>query len=272
MNFTKSAPRSRPTPPDPRRGGVSLGEGRPAIGGEKPVLCVPLVARGVDEALEQLPRLAARQPDLIEVRLDFLDGLTSEGTGPLLAQMKALCDVPLLATFRSPDEGGARLFKEDERAKFLSAAIRSGAIRLVDVELAVRPGLRNGLMEEAHRAGVATIVSYHNFHATPPYHILTGLLQEMAGTGADILKLAVQPREPQDTLTLLAVTHEATSTWLDRPLVAMSLGNLGSFTRLAGSFFGSAMTFAIGETSSAPGQLQIDTVRELWQNWDVRSE
>jgi len=44
------------------------------------------------------------------------------------------------------------------------------------------------------------------------------------------------------------------------PVVSMSMGRLGAITRLSGWAFGSAMTFAVGENSSAPGQLAIEDV------------
>ena len=59
------------------------------------------------------------------------------------------------------------------------------------------------------------------------------------------------------SLRLLSATLEA-SQKLDIPLVSMSMGAYGSVTRLFGSAFGSAMTFAIGAGSSAPGQVSIE--------------
>jgi 3-dehydroquinate dehydratase-1 len=38
----------------------------------------------------------------------------------------------------------------------------------------------------------------------------------------------------------------------------MAMGGPGSLTRLCGWAFGSAMTFAIGQGASAPGQLPIE--------------
>jgi 3-dehydroquinate dehydratase-1 len=40
----------------------------------------------------------------------------------------------------------------------------------------------------------------------------------------------------------------------------MSMGRFGAVTRMCGWAFGSAMTFAVGEASSAPGQMAIEDV------------
>lgn len=243
---------------------------RPFI--KRPVICVPLVAAEIEEARAQAVRLAAKNPDLIEVRLDYFSGLTPIATGELLASLKEICPVPLLATFRRHEEGGSRPLSEPERVAILEAALASGAIALLDVELRTSPAGRERLLEAARQQGVGSIISYHDFAKTPGLPELRGLLAELAATGADILKLAVLPREPLDSLNLLTVTYEAQANWPDRQLITMAMGGLGGFTRLAGPFYGSILSFAVGEKSSAPGQPDIDTVRKLWQNWAVSTE
>jgi 3-dehydroquinate dehydratase I len=237
-----------------------------------PSICVPLVARTVAEATAQIGRLAALKPDLIELRLDYLDGLTPPLTRTLLQELHRLCPIPLLATFRRQAEGGASDLSEPERLAILEAALASGAIHLLDIELRTGAQPRDRLLQAARQQGVGSIISYHDFEKTPPLPVLGELFQELAATGADILKLAVFPRQPPEALNLLTATYEARAAWPDRQIISMAMGGLGGFTRLAGPFFGSALTFAVGEKSSAPGQPAIDTVRKLWQNWAVSYE
>ena len=239
--------------------------------GGSPKICTPLVAGTLEEAVEGAARLAALGPDLIEVRLDYLVGLRAGQVSEVLRAVAAVSKgVPLLATVRRAQEGGAAAWDEAERVAMLRSAIGSETLAALDVELRTTPGVREALLTEARQAGVSTIVSYHDWERTPPPAELEALLRELAACPADVLKLAVMPQTPPDTLALLAATYAATIDWLDRPLITMALGALGSFTRLAGPFFGSALTFAVGEYSSAPGQLRIDIVRQVWQNWAVR--
>jgi len=44
-------------------------------------------------------------------------------------------------------------------------------------------------------------------------------------------------------------------------MITMSMGPLGSLTRMAGWMFGSTVSFAVGEKSSAPGQIPIEELR-----------
>ena len=60
----------------------------------------------------------------------------------------------------------------------------------------------------------------------------------------------------QDVLRLLAATAEADDK-TRIPLISISLGPLGSVTRMVGGLFGSWLSFAVGESASAPGQIPI---------------
>jgi len=80
--------------------------------------------------------------------------------------------------------------------------------------------------------------------------------------GADVAKLAVMPRDLDDVLTLLCATREA-SKKLRIPLISMSMGPYGAMTRLFGWTFGSALTFAVGASSSAPGQVPIEDLNTV---------
>jgi 3-dehydroquinate dehydratase-1 len=43
----------------------------------------------------------------------------------------------------------------------------------------------------------------------------------------------------------------------------MSMGGYGSVSRMVGIVFGSALTFAVGKSSSAPGQIPIEELRTV---------
>ena len=49
----------------------------------------------------------------------------------------------------------------------------------------------------------------------------------------------------------------------EKPLVSMSMGNLGSMSRIAGENFGSSITFATVGKASAPGQFPIKELRMM---------
>jgi 3-dehydroquinate dehydratase-1 len=110
--------------------------------------------------------------------------------------------------------------------------------------------------------GIALVLSHHNFECTPDLQTLLESFARGERLGADVVKLAVMPVDPQDVLTLLGATYQASQT-LRVPLISMSMGGLGAITRIAGWQYGSAATFAVGKSSSAPGQLAVEDLREM---------
>ena len=89
---------------------------------------------------------------------------------------------------------------------------------------------------------------------------MENILEELRSTGADILKLAVMPGSPENVLDLLYATSHAN--WSGKaPVITMSMGSLGSLSRISGQIFGSAVTFGTVGEASAPGQLAIDDLR-----------
>jgi 3-dehydroquinate dehydratase-1 len=106
------------------------------------------------------------------------------------------------------------------------------------------------------------IMSYHNFQHTPDLDTLLGKFVQAEQLGADVAKVAVMPQDPQDVLTLLGATQRASQT-LGVPLISMSMGGLGATSRIMGWIYGSAATFAVGKSSSAPGQIAVEELRTV---------
>ncbi len=98
--------------------------------------------------------------------------------------------------------------------------------------------------------------------SSPEPSVLDGKFLEAERLGADVAKVAVMPRDPQDVLTLLAATYRAGQT-IGVPLITMSMGGVGSLSRIMGWVYGSAATFAVGKDSSAPGQIAIEDLRAV---------
>ena len=206
--------------------------------------------------------------DVIELRADLL----AAGPGsPCAAGPTGLAD---LAGELSAQSGGARVLTVRTAAEGGGALLDDGAYRTLVRSLAeslgsldddARPaaldvesarGWTAGLVAAAHEAGLEAVVSRHDTAAV----MLEGL-RAMAGAGADVAKLAVMPRSARDVARLLAVTAQA-SEELGLPVVTMSMGALGAVSRVSGTVFGSALTFAtVDGDPSAPGQLPIEQVR-----------
>jgi 3-dehydroquinate dehydratase I len=243
---------------------ISL-HGKPLAGGATPVICTPLVGAERSELLGEVASVLPTRPDLIEWRADYFAALAD--TGQVIETARALkgaCHgVPLLFTRRIASEGGrSGSLSEPRVVQLYEAVCAARCVDAIDYELS-NPGEAFERLRAAARShDVAMIGSYHNFQSTPAVEALAAKFREAQTRGADIGKVAVMPESPADVLTLLAATYQA-STSLDIPLISMSMGGYGSLSRMIGGVFGSALTFAVGKTSSAPGQIPIEELRTV---------
>jgi 3-dehydroquinate dehydratase-1 len=236
--------------------------GRARGSGRFPAICAPLVGRTRERLLAEAAVVAAKSPDILEWRVDFFDGIgeTAQVLDALAGIKRAARGTPILLTRRSMREGGEPIaLSESEVVALYRAVCATGDVELVDFEMGNHPADVLEVREISRAQGVKLILSFHDFHRTPPAEMLEQRFAQAASLGADIAKVAVMPQGMDDVLTLLSATLRA-SRALEIPLVSMSMGRFGAITRMCGWTFGSAMTFAVGEASSAPGQLAIEDV------------
>lgn len=237
-------------------------KGKPPGSGRFPAVCTPLVGRTREKLLAEAAVVAAKKPDILEWRVDFFEGIGDAAqVVELAARIKqAAPGIPLLFTRRSSIEGGEKIALGEAQVIALYRAVcTSGHADLVDYEMGNPPAQVREVRELARNNGVKLILSFHDFERTPSLEFLGQRFEEAQRLGADIAKVAVMPHSMEDVLTLLTATLRA-SEKLDIPVISMSMGRFGSVTRLCGWAFGSAMTFAVGENSSAPGQMPIEDI------------
>ncbi|MFD0897190.1 type I 3-dehydroquinate dehydratase [Loigolactobacillus binensis] len=238
---------------------VTLGQGQPKI-------AVPLTGRDQAAVLAQAEQAVAAQPDLIEWRLDYyqaiLDAASYRATATKLLQL--LGPIPLLTTFRTQAEGGAMALTTAAYASIYQQVIADQLTAALDIELFLPAAVVKPLVAAAHAAGIAVIMSSHDFEKTPPQAEIVQRLTQMVALGADVAKIAVMPQSAVDVATLLSATAVAHQQ-LAVPLITMAMGELGKVSRISGQVFGSALTFGTVGAASAPGQIELKTLRQQLQ-------
>jgi 3-dehydroquinate dehydratase-1 len=232
------------------------------FGGARPLFCIPLVAADMTALADQAHIAVQLKPDLIEWRADFFRDATAAA---LVHAAEALRDLvgerAIIFTLRVRHEGGAQDLSQTTRQDLIEAVLRTRTIDIVDLELANEAPFLDALMPIARACGTHVLLAVHNFNETPASDVLLGYIRAMKERGADIAKFAVMPQTPADVLRVLQVTDAARREFPDLPLAAMSMGALGSITRVAGCLYGSDMAFAVGKEASAPGQIPIEDAR-----------
>lgn len=125
-------------------------------------------------------------------------------------------------------------------------------VEITDIELSTDENLAKCVIENANK----TIISYHNFDETPSLDKLEQIVQKSYELG-DIAKIALKPQKIEDTYKVIEILIKYPGT------IAISMDDMGSYTRIMGPIMKSPVTYASIEKSSAPGQLDIQTTAKI---------
>ncbi|HCB1765460.1 MULTISPECIES: type I 3-dehydroquinate dehydratase [Citrobacter] len=235
------------------------------IGEGAPKIIVSLM--GKDIATVKSEALAYREADfdILEWRVDHFTEVSSVDAVLEAARAirEVMADKPLLFTFRSAKEGGEQTLAVENYIALNRAAVDSGLVDMIDLELFTGDELIKTTVEYAHAKNVAVIMSNHDFHKTPAAQEIVLRLRKMQELGADIPKIALMPQNKTDVLTLLGATLEMQERYADRPIITMSMAKTGVISRLSGEVFGSAATFGAVKKASAPGQISVTDLRTV---------
>jgi len=217
--------------------------------------------------LAEATAVAAKKPDLLEWRVDFFEGIADTRAVVELTRRlhEASGGLPLLFTRRSTSEGGETIpISETQVVALYEAVCAGGQVDLADFELFSDAAHVAEVRAFTRKCDVALVLSSHDFARTPVLEDLCERFAQAERMGADVAKVAAMPRDMADVLTLLDATLRASRSG-NIPVVSMSMAGYGSISRACGWAFGSAMTFAVGENASAPGQMPIADVRAALQ-------
>ncbi len=221
------------------------------------MLCVSLGSKDRARLAERLAGVEGKA-DLVEIRLDMAALKELDGILELIGS----CPLPVIATNRASFEGGMFEGSEEERLTILRDAVEAGA-DFVDIELAAVEAMKAPIVECCARKGCRLIISYHDFTSTPGEDEIKEILKRMAGERPNIAKLVTMARSQDDVRSnLKAYCH---SDILPFDLIAFSMGEAGTMSRLACLALGAPFTYvaATAEEVTAPGQLDVDTARRI---------
>jgi len=219
---------------------------------QKTMICVPITEKNPEFALQSAEKAIDLGADILELRIDVLEDPDPDEVQQLIKDI----NYPTIATNRVQSEGGFFKGTEEERTSILIKAAEYADI--VDVELQTEEEMR----DEIVKAAKYTIISYHDFQKTPSFEELLDVVNAEKEIG-NIAKFAVMPNEYKDTLTVLNVLSEVSNT------IGIAMGALGKYTRIVAPIFGSPITFASIGKESAPGQLDINTTKDILRKLTV---
>ena len=222
------------------------------------LLLIASVADGVPG--EWIERAREAGLDWIEFRIDRF---SSADQKRVLEERARYADLPVLATLRTQQEGGEWAGSEKERLALFEAVLPD--VEAADIELSSEE-IREGVLEVAREFGKTTIVSFHDFEATPEFPALTECVNRARALGADAVKIATWCRDRTDLQTLARLTIEMS----EEPLITIGMGPYGKASRVLLPALGSAATYTYLGKSTAPGQWTLEETVSLLQTLGLR--
>lgn len=236
------------------------------IGKGKPIICIPIIQKSMENILNEIELLTKRKTEMIEWRIDFFEYLKEEDKikEVLKEANQKLTNCIFLVTYRSKKQGGNGSLEDKEYQNLLYFLAKQKEIDFLDVEIY---SLKNPkeLILKLKEGSIKIIASHHDFDKTPSREDMERFFFDMHESNADVLKLAVMPCNKKDVLLLLDVTVDVQLKYAPTPIVTMSMGREGMMSRFLGELCGSAITFGTFENASAPGQIDSNKLEQILQ-------
>jgi 3-dehydroquinate dehydratase I len=202
-----------------------------------------IVATVVDA--REAARAAALSPDLLEVRIDLMEG----DPAVELPYVRSGFGGPIILTLRSEAEGGRFAGSQGEWWETVEPLLPFAD--LVDVEMPF-----SSFAPLIREKGKGIIASHHAMKM-PAMEELRRLEQDLRRYG-DIPKIVVRPADEQDLLELLKFTLGA-----EKPVCTGVLGDEFRFARVILPFFGSELAYTHAGTQAAPGQFSLADFKNI---------
>ncbi len=235
-------------------------------------LTVPIAARTFEAAREQIKAAAAGGAEMLELRTDYLENLSSALVTKLIAEAKAGASMrlPIIVTCRDSRQGGVREYPQSLRTEVLAAAPEAGA-EFVDFEhenFSAVDGREKILVGLSRNPRARLILSAHDFKGK---FANIGKLYRgiVAGYRAAIPKLVYTANHINDCFEAFDLLR---GTGGER--IVFCMGQAGLISRVLARKLGSFVTFAsIDEKSAtAPGQLTVAQLKRFYRYDSIDSD
>ncbi len=240
-------------------------------------ICIPIPIKSND--LRRLKIIVDRallfNPEFIELRFDYIDAfqnITQDFVESLKNYIKNKSN--LILTFRHHSEGGQTKIDEHERLKILKLLMDSQP-KFFDIEMNSDIETLSNIISLSYMKKINLIFSYHNFEKTPTYEMAKDIilrfedriikkeLNEFDILGKSIYKLIFTAQNFEDNLVALELCKEISKN--NKKVISFCMGELGILSRILNIKLGSFLTYAALEEPTAPGQIKINTLQQMYK-------
>jgi len=190
----------------------------------------------------------------LELRLDYLRS-AKEREAFLSWLGRSRLRAVFVATCRRLQGGGKFQGSREEQIEILSRAASCGA-GWCDIEIETVKRMPQGELARA-LAPARVMISHHDFQGTPKN--LAGIVRQLKHAGGHAIKIAAHCRSVSDSLKICELAR------LRHDVAAIPMGEFGLAGRVLSLRMGSALAYAAVDQATAPGQLSLDAMFDLYR-------
>lgn len=241
------------------------------LGDGKPKVCCILDGPARRDLLQQIDEALEAGAELLEWQVDtykWFDSLEKVDL-TLLAMSEKLAGRPLIFNLRPPEAGGFHEISVEDFRQLNQKAADSNIADIIELDLNYTEQLGSSFIQGLQEKNVKVILSDTSLDSTPEDSLLVFRLNLMAHLGADIGKIAALPQVPQDVFHLMEITFQAEA-FVQFPIITVSLGELGRFSRISGELSSSALAYATLSEHPREGEFNIKDLTYLLQMLEAK--
>jgi 3-dehydroquinate dehydratase type I len=219
-------------------------------------ICVALTAQDINQLKAMITQSEHEGAAIIEIRLDYLPKT------PNFEMVRDMTTLPLIATNRSPSEGGYKAINETERIQSLLAAASAG-FEYIDLEWRT-PQIHQICAKVKKLSDTQMILSHHDFQISPTFKQLSIIHHKQVQAGADICKIIFTANTIADNLPCLDYLQQVA---LHQRMICFCMGSLGLMSRLFSPLFGGFLTYAAIKQGqeAALGQITLAEMKHFYE-------
>jgi 3-dehydroquinate dehydratase type I len=235
-------------------------------------LCIPIPIKyaNIEKVRPIIDKALKSKPNLIELRLDYISNietLSEDFVKDLLNIIQP--NVAVIFTLRDSSEGGKLKINQKERIKILKMLIEVKPDYL-DIEMKTNKNTLNEIIKLTSQNELKVIFSYHNFKKTMTFDKSITLIKDFSQKISidskiyedNIYKLIFTAQTFNDNLIPLKLCKKFSNS--NQKIISFCMGELGIFSRIMCVLTGSFLTYASLEEKTAPGQINIKKMREIY--------
>ena len=141
-------------------------------------ICIPVMGKTKEKLINQVEKVIKMNPDLMEVRADYLEDISEKSLLNILKEVKEKAyNIPVIFTFRTKTEGGEKDISYNEYLAFCE--VGADICDYIDIEMMHFIDHVKELVQVVHQKGKKVIGSNHHFNKTPSNDDIENIMKLM---------------------------------------------------------------------------------------------